>query len=93
MDQLNTKSSDLKPDPISSCIHNVWICSWQQLEGYHYSNLEETNKYVPSEDLHGYGASCSDRIVAPRGCNSAGLAGCKLEELLHRIQMFTMNNL
>jgi hypothetical protein len=47
MDQLNTKSFDLKLDPISLCIHNVWISSWQQTECYHYNNLEKTNKYVP----------------------------------------------
>jgi hypothetical protein len=53
----------------------VWICSWQQLEGYHYSNLEEADRYMPSGDSHGYGTSCSNRTIAPRGCNSAGLAG------------------
>jgi hypothetical protein len=46
MDQLNIESFDLKPDPINSWIHNVWIYFWQQLEGYQYSNLEETDKYV-----------------------------------------------
>jgi hypothetical protein len=47
MDQLNIESSDLKPDPISFCTHNVWICSWQQTECYHYNKLEEIDKYVP----------------------------------------------
>ncbi len=75
MDQLNKESSDLKPNRISSCNRNVWICSWQQLEGYHYSNLEEADRYMPSGDSHGYGTSCSNRTIAPRGCNSAGLAG------------------
>jgi hypothetical protein len=36
----------------------VWNCSWQQFEGYHYSNPEEIDKYVPSGDSYGYGASC-----------------------------------
>jgi hypothetical protein len=93
MDQLNTKSFDFKLDPINSCIHNVWICSWQQLEGYHYGNLEKIDKYVLSRDSHGYGASCSDKSVAPRGCNNARWAGCKLKELFHRIWMFTVSNL
>jgi hypothetical protein len=49
MDQLNIESSDLKPNPISLCTHNVCICSWQQTECYHYNKLEETNRYVPLE--------------------------------------------
>jgi hypothetical protein len=91
MDQLNIKSSNLKPNPINTCTHNVWICFWQQLEGYHYSKLEEIDRYVPFGDSHGYGTLCYDRTVAPRGCNNAGLVGCKLQELFHKICMFTMN--
>jgi hypothetical protein len=34
---------------------------------------------MPSGDLHGYGALCSNRIVSPRGCNSAKLIRCKLQ--------------
>jgi hypothetical protein len=49
MDQLNTESSDLKLDPINFCTHNVWICSWQQTECYHYNNLKDIYKYVPLE--------------------------------------------
>ncbi len=71
----------------------MWICSWQQLEGYHYSKLEKIDKYVPSRNLHGYGALCSDRIVTPKGYNNAGLERCKLHELFHIICMFTMSNL
>jgi hypothetical protein len=47
----------------------------------HYSNLEEIAMYVPFENSHGYGTSCFDRTIAPRGCNNAGLVGCKLQEL------------
>jgi hypothetical protein len=39
MEQLEIKIERcvLKPDPINACTHNVWNCSWQQFEGYHYS--------------------------------------------------------
>jgi hypothetical protein len=49
--------------------------------------------YVPSRDSHGYGALCFDKTIAPRGCNNAGLAGCKLEELFHNFFMSIVNNL
>ncbi len=93
MDQLNTKSFDLKPNPISSCIHNVWNCSWQQFEGYHYSNLEENDKYVSFRYSYAYGKSCSVRTLTPRGCNSARLARYKMEKLLHRVWMSSESNL
>jgi hypothetical protein len=40
---------------------------------------------VSFEYSHGYGTSCSNKTLAPRGCNHVGLAGCKLHELFHRI--------
>jgi hypothetical protein len=49
MDWLNTEGSDLKPDPIRFCTHNVWIFSWQQIECYNYNKLEEIARYVPLE--------------------------------------------
>jgi hypothetical protein len=48
---------------------------------------------VPFGDSHGYGTLCFNKIVAPRGYNSAGLAGCKLQELFHRICMSIVSNL
>jgi hypothetical protein len=93
MDQLNTEISDLKPNHISSCIHNVWNCSWQQFEGYHYSNLKEIDMYVPSRDSHGYGESCYVRTIVPRCCNSVGMVGYKLWELLHILWISSESNL
>jgi hypothetical protein len=66
MDQLNIENSNLKLNPISSRTHNVWICSWKQLESYHYNKLKEIDKYVPSGDSHGYGTLCFNRTVPPR---------------------------
>jgi len=46
-----------------------------------------------SGDTYRNEVSYSDRAVAPRGDSNAALAGCKLQELFHRICMSTVSNL
>ncbi len=90
---MNSESSDLKPYPISLCTHNVWICSWWQTKCYHYNKLEKTDTYVPSGDSHRNGALYSNRTIAPRGYNTVGLVGCKLQGLFHKICMSIVSSL
>ncbi len=87
MDQLNIESSDLKPNPINFCIHNVWICSWQQTECYHYNKLEKIYRYVPLEIHIGMEHSIligqkHQKVIAMPNWQPQG---CKLQELFHRI--------
>jgi hypothetical protein len=50
---MNIENVDLKPDPINSCTHNTKICFQQQLRTTTVVALEEVNRHVWSEDLHG----------------------------------------
>jgi len=78
MDSLNIEGSDLKPYLIRFWIHDVWICSWQQTECYHYNKLEESTKYVPIGDSHWNVELCSDRIITPRDYSNDGLVISKM---------------
>jgi hypothetical protein len=76
--ELNTTGSDLKPYLIRFWTHVVWICSWQQIECYHYNKLEDTTRYVPIGDSHQNVEFCSNRKIAPRNSNSVGLVVSKM---------------
>jgi hypothetical protein len=46
------KGFNLKPYLIRFWTHDVWICSWQQSECYHYNKFLKTTRYVPIGDSH-----------------------------------------
>jgi hypothetical protein len=78
VDKLDTKGSDLKPYLIKFWIHSVWICTWQQIDYYHYNKLEEITRYVPIGDSHQNVEFCSNKTIAPKDSNSVGLAISKM---------------
>jgi hypothetical protein len=67
----------------------------ERVDGFMEEKIIDTNinRYVPPKDSHGYRTLCSNKTVAPRGCNNAALVGCKLHELFHKICVSTMSNL
>jgi hypothetical protein len=50
---MNIESTNLKPDPINSCIHNARICSQQQLKITNAADLGEVYRHVWFENSHG----------------------------------------